>query len=87
MEEWIAAVRDAGKLSEVFPVSSRYLHRAPVDMRKQIDGLAILAKDVVQQDPTSGALFCLHQRSAQQTEAVGLGTERLCDLIQATRTG
>lgn len=34
-----------------------YLHRAPVDMRKQIDGLAILAKDVVQQDPTSGALF------------------------------
>ena len=34
-----------------------YLHRAPVDMRKQIDGLAILAKDVIQQDPTSGALF------------------------------
>lgn len=34
-----------------------YLHRAPVDMRKQIDGLAILAKDVIQQDPMSGALF------------------------------
>jgi transposase len=34
-----------------------YLHRAPVDMRKQIDGLAILAKEVIQQDPTSGALF------------------------------
>jgi transposase len=34
-----------------------YLHRAPVDMRKQIDGLVILAKDVIQQDPTSGALF------------------------------
>jgi transposase len=34
-----------------------YLHRAPVDMRKQIDGLAILAKDVIQQDPTCGALF------------------------------
>jgi transposase len=34
-----------------------YLHRAPVDMRKQIDGLALLAKDVIQQDPTSGALF------------------------------
>jgi transposase len=26
-------------------------------MRKQIDGLAILAKEVIQQDPTSGALF------------------------------
>jgi transposase len=34
-----------------------YLHRAPVDMRKQIDGLALLAKDVVREDPTSGALF------------------------------
>ncbi len=29
-----------------------YLHRAPVDMRKQIDGLLLLAKEVIQQDPT-----------------------------------
>jgi transposase len=34
-----------------------YLHRAPVDMRKQIDGLAILARDVIQQDPLAGAMF------------------------------
>ena len=34
-----------------------YLHRAPVDMRKQMDGLAVLAQDVIRQDPTSGALF------------------------------
>ena len=34
-----------------------YLHRAPVDMRKQIDGLALLAKEVIRQDPGSGALF------------------------------
>jgi transposase len=34
-----------------------YLHRAPVDMRKQIDGLVLLAKEVIQQDPASGALF------------------------------
>jgi transposase len=34
-----------------------YLHRAPVDMRRQIDGLAMLAKDVIQQDPAGGALF------------------------------
>jgi transposase len=34
-----------------------YLHRAPVDMRKQIDGLAMLAKEVILQDPTGGALF------------------------------
>ena len=34
-----------------------YLHRAPVDMRKQMDGLAVLAQDGIRQDPTSGALF------------------------------
>lgn len=34
-----------------------YLHRAPVDMRRQIDGLVVLAKDVIGQDPMSGALF------------------------------
>ena len=34
-----------------------YLHRAPVDMRKQIDGLVILAKDVIQQDPMNGTIF------------------------------
>ena len=34
-----------------------YLHRAPVDMRKQIDGLAILARDVIQQDPLAGSMF------------------------------
>jgi IS66 Orf2 like protein len=28
-----------------------YLHRAPVDMRRQIDGLAILARDVIKEDP------------------------------------
>jgi transposase len=34
-----------------------YLHRAPVDMRRQIDGLAILARDVIQRDLMSGAMF------------------------------
>jgi len=38
-------------------VARVYLHRAPVDMRKQIDGLVLLAKEVIQQNPTSGALF------------------------------
>ena len=34
-----------------------YLHRAPVDMRRQIDGLAILAREVIREDPLSGAMF------------------------------
>ena len=34
-----------------------YLHRAPVDMRRQIDGLSLLAKEAMEIDPMSGALF------------------------------
>ena len=34
-----------------------HLHRVPVDMRKQLDGLAVLAKEVICQDPMSGAMF------------------------------
>lgn len=39
-----------------------YLHRAPVDMRKQMNGLAILAQQL-QLDPMSGALFVFINRS------------------------
>lgn len=40
-----------------------YLHRSPVDMRKQMDGLALLAKDVIHEDPMSGALFVFVNRN------------------------
>ena len=39
-----------------------YLHRAPVDMRKQIDGLALVAREVMQLDPMCGALFAFSNR-------------------------
>ena len=35
-----------------------YLHRAPIDMRKQRNGLAALVREVVKQDPFSTALYC-----------------------------
>ena len=35
----------------------------PVDMRKQMDGLALLAKDVIREDPMSGALFVFVNRN------------------------
>jgi transposase len=34
-----------------------YLHREPVDMRLQRTGLAILAQEVIRQDPFSNAIF------------------------------
>ena len=34
-----------------------YLHREPVDMRLQRTGLAMLAQEVIRQDPFSSAIF------------------------------
>lgn len=39
-----------------------YLHRAPIDMRKQIDGLAALVEGTLRSDPFSGALFVFINR-------------------------
>ena len=39
------------------PDQKVYLHRAPVDMRKQRNGLAAIAKEVMQQDPFQSAFF------------------------------
>lgn len=35
-----------------------YLHREPVDMRRQRNGLAALVRAVIKEDPFSNALFC-----------------------------
>jgi transposase len=39
-----------------------YLHCAPIDMRKQMDGLAALVEGTLQSDPFSGALFVFINR-------------------------
>ncbi len=39
-----------------------YLHRAPIDMRKQMDGLAALVEGVLRLDPFSSALFVFINR-------------------------
>ena len=64
-----------------------YLHRAPVDMRKQIDGLAILAKEVIQQDPTSGALFGFINARRNKLKLLVWETQRLHHLVQAAGAG
>jgi transposase len=38
-------------------IASVYLHRAPIDMRRQIDGLSALVVGVMQHNPLSGSLF------------------------------
>lgn len=39
-----------------------WLYRRPVDMRKSYDGLSAMARAVVGEDPTSGALFVFINR-------------------------
>jgi transposase len=60
-----------------------YLHRAPVDMRRQIDGLSLVAKEVMQMDPMSGALFVFI--NARRNKLKLLVWERNGFVIQAPR--
>jgi len=39
-----------------------YLHRAPIDMRRQMDGLAALVQGVMQKDPFTDSLFVFVNR-------------------------
>jgi transposase len=45
-----------------------FLHREPTDMRKSFEGLAYLAREVVEQDPLSGYLFMFVNKSRSSTK-------------------
>ena len=47
-----------------------YLHRAPIDMRKQRNGLAALVQEVLKQNPFSGALFLFTSKRRDRIEAL-----------------
>ena len=48
----------------MIPETSKiYLKTGPTDMRKSIDGLAIMVVDLLKQDPQSGHLFLFRNRS------------------------
>ena len=43
-----------------------WLHPAPIDFRKQIDGLIVLVADHLALNPTSGQLFLFRDRSSKK---------------------
>jgi transposase len=47
-----------------------YLHRAPIDMRKQRNGLAALVQEVLMQNPFSGALFLFTSKRRDRIKAL-----------------
>ncbi len=47
-----------------------FISSDPVDMRKAIDGLALLVVDVLKQNPQSGQLFLFYSRSRKKVKAL-----------------
>jgi len=58
------------------------------DMRKGLDGLAMLVQEVLRQDPFSGHLFAFRGRRANLIKIVFWGTVRDCACSRSgSRTG
>lgn len=55
-----------------------YLHRAPVDFRKQINGLAVLAAESMQLDVFQPALFVFTNRARDRVKALYWDGDGFC---------
>lgn len=60
------------------PDAAVYLHRAPVDFRKQIDGLAIIVHSAMDLDPSQPALFCFTNRRADRIKILWWDRNGFC---------
>lgn len=63
-----------------------YLAVGATDMRKQIDGLAALVEDVLQQDPFSESLFVFCNRGRNKLKILHLAAQRLLAVVPAPGT-
>ncbi len=52
------------------PIQRIFAYRDPVDMRKSFDGLIVLVKDVLKEDPLSSTLFVFRNRRGNYLKAV-----------------
>lgn len=55
-----------------------YLHREPVDFRKQIDGLAILVQQSMELDPMQAALFVFTNKRRDRIRALWWDRNGFC---------
>ena len=61
------------------PPSTRiYLACGATDMRKGFDGLAVLAQQVLEQSPHSGALFAFRGKRGDLVKLLGYGGQGMC---------
>ena len=61
-----------------------YLYRAPVDFRKQANGLALLVEQELGHNPFSGALYAFTNRQRNKIKCVMWGRQRLCHVLQSS---
>lgn len=55
----------------MIPVTVRiFVYREPIDMRRGFDGLALIAREAMGQDPRSGCLFVFANRRADKLKAL-----------------
>jgi transposase len=59
-----------------------YVYTQPVDMRRGFDGLALIARDAMEQDPRSGALFVFTNRRADRIKALWWDRNGYCVLYK-----
>ncbi len=55
-----------------------YLHREPVDFRKQINGLALIVQDEMTLDPMQSALFVFTNRAANRVKILWWDRNGFC---------
>jgi len=55
-----------------------FVAAAPVDMRRSFDGLAMLAREVIRQDPLSGHMFVFRNRSGDKLKALWWDRHGFC---------
>ena len=54
----------------------------PVDMRRSFDGLALAAREVIGEDPRSGALFCFVNKRRDRLKALWWDRNGYCILYK-----
>lgn len=67
----------------MIPVTVRiFVYTEPVDMRRGFDGLALIAREALAQDPRSGAVFIFANRRADRLKALWWDRNGYCLLYK-----
>lgn len=71
----------------LFDQTQVYLARDPVDMRKQIDGLALIVQEVFELDPFQPALFAFCNRQCDKLKVLYWHNNGFCLLYKRLEKG